>query len=557
MAKNTITPIIDKERRHETWHKQDIYTGEENSTGRYVPNVDDLVYDFSTGYWRCVHVDYNTGYSTLVPWNLMQLSGGITNNDVIIGGGNGIGSEHYRIYVNTKVVPYEFSIDVRLRIYGSEASYIKIFKENEVHGTAISAEFNSRGVMVGENIQLENVVIPNTQVTAIKTPKQGHLTEKLADGEVVSVVVYSNSGAVLSIFKLVVVNTNFVRTIDAGKKLITDITLISPYLNTTDRTLLEYPSNMIIDSAGLVAKVTYNDGSEQRHNIGNGKFELHGTENYVSSQLGQTIPLVLSYKLARDEYSNNVKQVGNERFINKAYRLLTVDSDSMYDVKLFIVPWWSRTTKQWNLKYYLGNLDRDYLYDVTQHVEYGVNSVSFDGSNAKWGTAQRLTVALNLDKVASTFNVYRHVTDFTITLMQAGENPAPNGYYVLAYDNDSIVREITTALFRQTGGNVFEVDVTGGLATTTDWLREVYLALDPLRYSFIEPEPPSPTHVKVYVGDKWSKEFLLRDIIHKFKVSGVGGDIKAGDLIRLEFVHNSASKRMLLGTIGLVAKLIQ
>lgn len=557
MAKNTITPIIDKERRHETWYKKDIYTGEENSTGRYVPNVDDLVYDFSTGYWRCVHVDYNTGYSTLVPWNFMQLSGGITNNDVIIGGASGIGSEHYRIYVNTKVVPYEFSIDVRLRIYGSGASYIKIFKENEVQGTAISAEFNSRGTMVGENIQLESVVIPNTQVTAIKTPKQGHLTEKLNNGEVVSVVVYSNSGAVLSIFKLVVVNTNFVRTIDAGKKLITDITLASPYLNSTDRTLLEYPSNMIISSAGLVAKVTYNDGSEQRHNIGNGKFELHGIENYVSSQLGQTVPLVLSYKLARDEYSNNVKQVGNERFINKAYRLMTVDSDSMYDVKLFVVPWWSRTTKTWNLKYYLGNLDRDYLYEVTQYVEYGTNSAPFDGTKAKWGTAQRLTVALNLNKVASTFNVYRHVTDFTITVMQAGENPAPDGYYVLAYDNDSIVREVTTALFRQTGGNIFEVDVTGGLVNTTDWLREVYLSLDPLRHSFIESVPPSPTHVKVFVGDKWSKEFLLRDIIRKFEVSGVGVDIKAGDLIRLEFIHNSANKRMLLGTIGLVAKIIQ
>lgn len=556
MAKNTITPIIDKERRHEIWFKADIYTGEANSTGRYVPNIDDLVYDFASGYWRVAAVDYNTGHSTLVPWNFTQLSGGITNNDVIIGGGTGIGTEHYRMYVNTSVVPYEFSIDVRLRIHGSSASYIKVFKENEVHGTAISAEFNSAGVMVGENIRLENVIIPETNVTAIKTPKQGHLTEKLADGEVVSVVVYSNSGAVLSIFKLVVVNTNFVRTIDSGKKLITDVSLVSPYLNATDRTLLEYPSNMIIGSAGLTAVVTYNDGSTQRHNIGNGKVELHGTENYVSSQIGQTVPLVLTYKLSRDEYSNNVQQAGNERFISKSYRLHTIDSDSLYDVKLFVVPTWNRRSNQWNLDYYLGNLDRDYLYKVTEHIEYGVNSLPFNGAREAWGTAQRLTVALNLDRVSNSFNVYRHVTDFTITVNQAGGNPATNGYYVLSYDGDSIVREITTANVRRLTGNTFELDISGGLGSTRDWLRDVYLATDPLRYSFVEPTPPSPTHVKIYIGDNFSKELLLRDVLRRFEVSGVGMDIRTGDSIRLEFIHNTASKRMLLGTTGLIAKTV-
>lgn len=547
---NSIVPVKDEDRRFSIWQLEDIYTGKEGSKGRYVPNVGDMAVSYDSGFWKCIDVDYNTGYSTLIPWNFANLNQGITKQDVILGGGPGSASEFYRIYVNTSVVPYEFSIDTRLRLYGSSGSYIKIFKEGQINGTSISAQFNARGVMVSENIELENVVIPNTTVTAIKTPKQGHLTEQLENGEVVSVVVYSNSGAVLSIFKLVVVNTNFVRTINAGKKLITDIKLISPYLSHADNTLLEYPANMTIDTGSLVGRVTYNDGTSQTYPVDKTKFTLHGINNYVVTQIGQTVPLVLSYKLADDEFSNTVKQVGNERFINASYRLTTIDSDNMYSVKLFVVPYWDKTKDKWNLEYYLTNLDRDFIYRVTPYIEYATNSKPFDGTVDKFGSAQKITVALNLDRIAPTFKAYRHVTTFIITTHQVGENVTRTGYYTLEYDADSIVTKITDAKYKESNGSNV-INISGGRTVVDTWLRDIYWVTDPLYFPFAEAHAPTPTHVKVIIGDTWSREIpttgILNDIID------INVPISTGDLIRLEFIANHNSSRLVLATVGLTA----
>lgn len=555
MSQVSLVPIIDKERRNTVFNKKDIYTGAKGSTGVHVPNVDDLIYDFETGWYRCVEVDYMSCLSTLIPWNFSALSGGITNTDIIIGGMPGVGSEHYRIYVNTKVVPYEFSIDTRLRIYGTESSYIKIFKEGDISGTAISAEFNSAGALVSENIKLETVAIPQTVVSAIKTPKVGHLTEKLETGDVVSVVVYGNSGGVLSIFKLVVVNTNFVRTIDAGKKLITDITLISPYLNATDKTLLEYPANITIDSDGLMGKVTYNDGSSQIYNLASGKFALHGTDNFVTSQVGQTVPLVLSYRLAKEEYSNNVNQVGTERFISKSYRLRTVESDRMYDLKLFVVPYWDHATNTWKLDYYLCNLERNINYLVTDYVEYSNSRDAFKGDSTKWNVAQNLTVALNLDRVSNRFNPYRHVTNFVITLNQAATNPTDRGYFTIKYDDDSIVSRATIAKTVKTSNTVWKMNLANGFTSTTDWVRELYYNTDPLRYPFVESEAAFPTHVKIHIGSKWTTELPIRDVLKDFDVTGVGVSVKNGDLVRLTFMRYVHSQADILGVAAMVVNI--
>lgn len=552
MSNNGIPRIIDQDRRFNVWQMDNIYTGEETSEGRYVPNVDDLVVAYDTGWWRCTHVDYETGFSTLTPWSFNNITDNTDKTDVIIGG-NSTTNDSYRIYVNTKTVPYEFSFDTRLKIYGSSASYVKIFKDGQTEGSSISAVFNSAGAMVTENIQLENVVIPNTVVTAIKVPKQGNLTDKVTTGEVVNVVVYSNSGSVLAIFKVVAVSTNFVRTIDAGKKLITNISLISPYLSVGDDRLIEYPSNMTLDSSSLVGKVTYNDGSTQRYPVDGRKFKVLGLSNYVTTQIGQTVPLVLTYTLAADEFSNNVKEVAGTRFINKSYQLTTVDSDNLYSVKMFVVPYWNAPDNTWKLDYYLYNLARDSVFKVTSYVEYATNTVAFDGRAAKWGTAQELTVALNLDKLGSSFNYYRHVQDFTITLHQAGSNLTSSGYYTIEYDANSIFTQITYAnVTTSPTGKV--IDISGGRSVEDHWLEAIYRSTEPLYFAFGEAQAPTPTHVKILIGTNWSREIPVSDIL--LPIANVNTTVVQGTLIRLEFIANYNSKRLQLGTVGLVAKIL-
>lgn len=553
MANFGVTPIIDSDRRFSVWKMSDVYSSDVSSTGRNVPNVDDLVVDYSNGWWRCTHVDFETGYSTLIPWAFNNISDNTDESDIVIGG-NSATSDNYRIYVNTDKVPYDFSFDVRLKIYGSAASYVKVFKDGNIEGSPISAIFNSAGVMTSENIELESVVIPNTTVKAIKVPKQGNLVEMVETGEVLNAVVYSNSGAVLAIFKAIVVSTNFVRTIDAGKKNITNISLVSPYLSAGDDRLIEYPSNMTVDSSSLIGKVTYNDGSTQRYPVDGRKFKMLGLDNYVTTQLGQTVPLVLTYTLAKDEYSNNVKEVNGIRFINKSYSLTTIDSDNLYSVKLFVVPYWSSPNNEWRLDYYLYSLERDNIYKVTNYIEYGVNSSPFSGNASKWGVAQKITVSMNLDKLGSSFKYYRHVQDFTVTLHQAGSNTTSSGYYTLEYDNDSVFGRISFANVSLTEAGATVLDFSGGNTVVTNWLEHVYRSTEPLYFPFGEAAAPTPTHVKILIGNNWSREVPVKDMLSP--ITGITTRVEQGDLIRLEFIANYNTKRLQLATVGLVAKRI-
>ena len=553
MAKTGIVPIVDADRRFNLWQMNDIYTDEPNSTGRYVPNVGDLVVGYDTGWWRCTHSDLQTGYSTLVAWSFNTIIDNTGDAVDSVISGSSTTNDTYRMYVNTKKVPYEFSIDTRLKIYGSAPSYIKIFKDGKTEGTSISATFNSVGEIVTENIQLENVIIPNTTVQAIKVPKQGKLTDKVEHGEVVNVVVYSNSGSVLAIFKVVAVSTNFVRTIDAGKKLITNITMVSPYLSANDDRLIEYPSNMTLDSSSLVGRVTYNDGTTQRYPVDGRKFKLLGLDNYITSQSGQTVPLVLTYTLAADEFANNVQEVAGNRFITKSYQLTTVESDNLYSVKLFVVPFWTAQDNTWRLDYYLYSLDRDKIYKVTQYVEHASNALPFVGGVDKWGVAQPLTVSINLDKLGASFKYYRHVQDFTVTIHQAGSNPITSGYYTLEYDADSIVGQVSTANVTTVSG-ISTIDFGNQRNDIAHWIDAAYTATEPLYFPFAEENAPKPTHVKILIGENWSREIPIADVLKP--VTNVNTPVVQGSTIRLEFIANYNSKRLQLSTIGLIAKLI-
>jgi hypothetical protein len=344
----SLNPIIDRQRPHYRWNIKEIYTGSLDR-GAWVPNPDDEVWSWADGLYRVVSVNYQTGLSTLEKHSDKNLSSGLREDDVILSSKPGAPADTFRIYVNTTVVPHVMNFDNFLHVYGTSAHYLKIFKGTDIgiNGDVISAQFNSSGILVTENILFEQVRYPEGTIRAIKTPESGFVTDTLTDGEIVTVVVYSGSGEVLSVSKLVTVLSNSVRNIDASKKQITNISLISPFLSHTDNLLLEVPINLTVESMPMQMAVTYNDGSKTTYAIGDDKASLLGIENFISSEMGYTADLVLTYTLGQGEYSNLVKSAGNRSFINKPYRLRTIYSDSAYSVKLFVVPKWNFTKNEW------------------------------------------------------------------------------------------------------------------------------------------------------------------------------------------------------------------
>ena len=545
-----IVGIPNPTRRYTQWHIREVYGLGGAATNTHIPNVDDTVLDLMNNrLYRVVSLS-SENIPTLELVNLAGISG-VGRTDTILGTGPGLCSEGYRIYVNNKVTPHPCFIDNRVIIPGSGNSYIKIFKGFDVTDSShvVSGVFNSAKRMVSENIPLENVVIPHYPANTYKVATPAHLTETLEDGEVVTVVVYTSAGSMSLRFTLLVVNTEFVRNIDASKKHITDISLVTPYISDSDDLVVEIPLSMTTNSASFIGKVTYSDGSSTTYPVDNDKFSLHGFDTYVASRVGDILPVVLRYALSSTENANLVNTVNGKHFINKQYSIKTVESDSRYSIKLFALPVWDTPTLSWKLQYWLYSLSRDTVIDVTRHVEPSVNSTPFIGN--LFGTAQRLVVSFNMDKLGPSYSYYRHVETLEVTLNHPVTSSPVSAYYEVKYDSDSIVG--SHVLARVSGpANNYTLDLSNGFGEASALVQRWYNASSPLIYPFNEDRAPYPTNVRIIIGS-WSREIDVADLTKP--ITGVTTAIGNGTPVLVEFVRISNLNRLELGKVALVARM--
>ena len=547
-------PVFDPNRGFRWWSISQIYTGP-SGAGRFVPNVDDGVVDWATGTYRVTDVDNTTGLSTLLRVNLSPTEGGVLSEDILLGSGPGTTSESFRLYCNTSTLPHVLAFDSRLRAYGPNAHHVKVFRGTDIseNGHVISAVFNTMNVMVSENIPLEPVVIPEQQVVGVWTPAVASSLETLLENEPCTVVVYDVGGTVLSYYKVLVRLTNFIRTTDASKKYIIGIDLLSPFLSTSDNTVLEFPVNLLVQSGHVRGRVRYSDGSNLILPIDGTKFKLHGIDTYIASNVGQRTPLVLTYYMAANEYAYGDVSPTPVRFLSQSYTLTTIEAQGMYNVKLFVVPRWTETpSTRWTLDYYLYNLDRDEVFNATAYVEAGALSPAFNGTLL--GAPQALTVAVNIQDVSPSFNYYRYVQTFTITLLQAGTNNVANGYWTIEYTAGNAYGTGLEAI----GGSSlipgeYTLNVGNGYATLEDWLAATYLKVEPLYTPPLEAEPLAPTHFTLRIGASWSREIAVAD--YATIVDNITEPLLQGRPARLEFFKRTLSADLELAVAPLTIQL--
>lgn len=525
-------PIKNPGERFRQWNMAEIYTGP-TGTGKYVPNVDDLGLNWSElSFYRCVHVDYVTGYSTWQRVNLNNNSGVDETLDVITGVGSGYTFESFRLWINTKQLPYTMNFDARLHLYGSKAAYIKVFEGNDItnEGRVVSAVYNASGVMTSENIPLELVKYSGDVTNlAVRTPVNAHCSTTLNVGEIVTAVVYGKDGSILSASRLIVAHSDAVRTLEASAKYITNIELISPYLSTTKADTLEYPLNMLVQSDSLKGRVRYSDGTFKEYPIDGVKFSLMGINGYIASEVGQEFPLILNYTLSKGEYAFGVSEPVPERSITRDYKLETIKSDDEYSVKIFALPEWLNSGK-WGLRYYLYNLERDAVHDITKFVELGSESKAFNGSN--YDSVQDITIAFNMMNLGTSYNYYRQVQTVRVQLYRPASDLTATTYYTLGYTTD--LKYGSGIKARASGTtNDYKLDISCGHQDINTWLEYLYQSLSPLRYTQTEATAPKPTHVRLRIGASWSREVPLANVLST--ISTISTTITQGTLLRLEF----------------------
>ena len=531
----TIEPIIAQNLPMRVFKPGDIFTGP-NGTGRYVPNVDDAILNWQSGFFRVVSVDYTTGLSVTQSVNLSALGGGVLNEDILLGAGPGTISESYRVYINTDVTPYTLCFDGRLKMHSSRVSYCKLFIGTDASsdGTVISAVFNSSGAMTSENIPMELVIMPNAQNIAVWVPVVANATQTLNNGDLVVAVFYDTAGNVISSAKLIVVNSDFVRTLDASQKFITGISAISPYLTGNQ---FQLPINMLLGSVGVQGRVSYSDGSQAVYPVDGTKFSILGN-GWTPNTLGQVGDIVLSYRMSADEFSYNTSDPVTTRSINEPYTVTAVQAVGAYSVKLFAVPRWIVATSRWTLDYYLYNLDRLAWYNVTPYIQVAATGTPFSGNT--YGSTQTIQVALQLNQVGGSFSYYQMVQTFYINLVAPVTTTPQQTYWTISYSSSVFYgANITVSSVNDPlNAGQQQFSLANGFNTIPDWLTAIYQTLFPITNPDVETIAPTPTHIDISVNNVWSREIPIANVLQV--ISNVNYGVTTGDTLTIRFINRVA-----------------
>ena len=551
MAKPTV-PIYNKDGIGSFWMWPDIYTGP-TGTGKYVPNKDDAVLHWLTGWYRVADVD-GDGLSTMVAWTPPQSVD--QTSDLLFGTIPGYASESSRVYYDKSVTPHVLAIDKRMRSYGSEATYVKIFKGTDLTdetGIIIGYMVDSTGHIGSENIPLELIAIDNVNNVSIKSPKVAYTSHDLVDGDLVTVVSYSESG-VVAYQKMLIKDTSFVRGASADTRFITGISIKSPFLDTSKENTFSLPMYTNVDSVSMIGVIEYSDGTsrEQVINLGiGGKMRLLGFENFVATVVGQKIPLVLTYYLDSTEATYDA-QAGDpvQKHISMQYwaEVTAVDGASM--VKLFMVPSWVDENVGWKLDYWLYSLDRKNYYYVTPYVTMGATSADFQP--LLYGTRQELSVVIDLSKVDSRFRPIRHPQTFAITLVGPGLDKADPWYLRYSPGQTPAYGNGISAKFKFGSVDNWGVKVDCGAASQAAWLDALYFRTQPLFYPDVETQGLTPTHFVVVVASDVEVEFPISQWNSELAVKSGGSE---GEGIHIRWIYRGSDNNDLyLGASPMVVR---
>lgn len=547
-----LVGIVDLEREQRIWFMNQIFTGLPG-TGLHCPNVKDLILDLTSGWYLVTTIDITTGKCTYIPWTLPAVTQNNVVVDQLLGVGSGEQSETWRVYIDTRQMPFSMQVDGRLHLYRSDADHYKVFLGTDLteNGIVISASYNASGEFSGENIGLEHVGHDDINNWAIWAPAAGNTDRRLPDGEVVTVVLYNSSNNMLSHSTMLVQNTSLVRRTAAGLKRVESIGLRSPYLSDADPTQLLVPVNIDLKTAVMTAVVRYNSGEEMEIPVvldGTGKMSLHGLRWYVPTIQSYPKPLTLSYRLSEDEFSltHGVTETG---FIAEPFSIKAIAADGAYSVRLYIVPTWNAPAARYDLDFWLFNIDRDVYYRVPRSmVEIPDNELPFDGQD--FTTVQRLKFGVQLNNIDTIMPNYKHVQSAEIVLSKAGTEPGDKWQIKCDPSQARFFGAGVIAMNRFVNVNLSYLDLSNGAADVGEWLDKLYYPLNHLFDDTTEVSAPEPTHFVIHTKTReypfsvsaWDQEFPILN------------DVSEGETIYIRWLRETANSQLQLGVTGLAVE---
>ena len=474
--------------RWSMWSIHDIYTGEVGAN-KFIPKVNDYVIEPETGVTYVVDSLNNLTFVPVLRAVTIKQSSG---TDSILSSTN----DNYRVYFDKSITPYTLAVDGLMRVYSSTASYARVYRGLFIDPTKIiSRRYDNSGNFVGHDIPLALVAYNSHDNYAIKSVPTCNTNIELTDGETCIVVVFDTNGKVLSKVNCIAEETTYVAQAYSEQKYITQIFLKSVFIDTMQSSEVQYPVNLPVTSFNPIGVVQYNDGSQVEYPVDGDKFRLYGLDQFVSTILGHRVPLVLSYRM--DATESALASVDSDSyFVTRPYNLVVSNPNRSYNVKLYVYPVWVDSANGYKYKAFLMNLDRNVLFDVTHLVSLSTNSASFNP--LAYGITQRLTFTIELSRVSGIYNSYLHVQTVDIILRGPANDTSVTNIWEVGSQVPTTVPYFGTGLKATTDNPTHrKVTVGNNIATTNEFIKQLYRTTIPLFNPTTELEAPAPTHMEV------------------------------------------------------------
>lgn len=521
-------------------------------TGRFVPNVGDLAADTqnttTSAWWIVKALDVDL-VPTLEPWGAVPTTV-IGSQDILTGPGRVTNNSTYRAYLDKSVTPYVLAVENRLSFKGTTCRKAKIFKQvtGPTDLKAVSAYYDTLGNLLTNEIALELVgVNAGTNKSEYAVPVC-YTMEDLPDGEVVSCIAYTDEGHPASITQLVVQNTSFIRHMNNAVRYVTGISLVSPFMSETDPTLVNLPVNVPLQGLYLTGRVHYSDGSVKELPVDGTRFKLLGMESYLATMVNQKIPVVLRYTPTSDETVYGATR-GEQIFVTQSYSIKTIEAKGAYNVRLYAYPEWVGPLNGYSLRWFLYTSERNARYDVTQYVQFAVNSPAFQPK--LYGVNQLLNVSVNLKDVNPLYEDFRHAQTVQVVLWRDGTERSDTNWQVVFEQGQDPAYGVngTHGLLEFINFNFYKLKVDAGCASVTDWLAKLYTPMHPIYDELKETAAPLPSHFRIRVG---TSEVLEQDVSAFNQVFSILNGLQVNDNVYIEWIKKTPENDLELGTSGMI-----
>lgn len=528
------------------WHMysmSEVYFHEGPALNKYVPKVGDYVKDTDNNIdYITTYVDPTTLHPTLV--SKPAASEGALSSDEILSSldGNMRGISSF-VYIDKSSLPYRLNVDAGMYVYHPDASYAKIYLGASLVGSpqVISQIYNGNGQVISNNIPLQAVALNNINNVAIRGIGSCYTTADVPDRSIVTIGVYSAANTLIYSRQMFVENTTFIRDLNSTDKVISHVSLSTPYMSNTVVNQINIPRGTIPALNNFTAVVHYLDGSTLNLPIDGSRCRLSNMDSLSYMVIeGSTCPIGLVYTLQPGEQAQGVTSYDNHTILSE-YIASIVAPEFAYGAKLFAFPVWSGAV--YTLKWYLYSLSRNYRFVVPSNL-LTFSGTAFDGS--LHGEIQTLQVSVNLNEVNGALNPYTHSQTVKVTLLDDGS--ASGDIWRVKHSNVPSEAYYTNANAIGGVGNV--ITLTAGASTVTQWLNKVYYSNYPAIIVESESQAILPTHVNVvYNGET-----------HEIAVGSYNTPItftttvSANTNVYLEFISRTSGTDLLLGCCAMPVK---